>query len=154
MITNQTILLVDDEDNDAILVKRALAKAGVRVGFQRVHDGEDAIHYLKGDGKYKDRGEYPLPSLIILDLKMPRKNGFEVLKWIRAQESIKLIPIVVFTSSKERSDVNKAYDSGASAYMVKPNSFDHMVETMRVVAEYWLRLCAVPEVATRSRKGD
>ena len=144
MSARQTILLVDDEDNDAILIKRALTKAGAPVLFRRVKDGEQAVQYLQAEGEFDDRESHPFPSLVILDLKMPRRNGFEVLKWMRKNGATRLLPVVVFTSSKEKTDIYDAYELGANSYMVKPNSFDHLVKTLQIIHTYWLELSPSP----------
>jgi CheY-like chemotaxis protein len=152
MTRSNTILVVDDEDNDAILIKRALSKAQIRTGLQRVRDGEEALRYLKREGEFNDAEGHPFPSVVILDLKMPRRNGFEVLTWIRQNERTRLLPVVVFTSSREKEDINRAYELGANAYMVKPNSFDDLVEVVKSIYTYWLQLCTPPEMLGSKKK--
>lgn len=152
MNNGQTILLIDDEDNDAILIQRALMKAGIRGAFHRAKDGEDGIRYLKGETPYNNRANYALPTLVILDLKMPRKNGFEVLKWARGNKNTRRIPILVFTSSSERSDINKAYDYGANAYLVKPNSFECLTDLFKCVRDFWLTACTSPDFTDPEEK--
>ena len=114
-------LLADDDENDTYFIERALKEAQVANPLRRVRDGEEAIAYLKGEGGYGDREKFPLPHLMLLDLKMPRKNGFEVLEWVRGQPGLKRLPVIILTSSKEDSDINHAYDLGANTYLVKPS---------------------------------
>ena len=134
------ILHVDDDPNDRLLVKNAIqmTKTGVQVVF--ASDGTEAIDYLSGTGVYNDRERYPLPSLVLLDLKMPRQNGFEVLSWVRSQPTLKRLPIVIFTSSKHGEDMGRAYDSGANSYLVKPVTFNELVELARGLLNYWGKL--------------
>jgi len=108
-----TILHVDDDSNDVLLLQHACRKAGIEVQLQGVNDGDEAIAYLTGKDKFSDREKYPLPRLILLDLKMPRLSGFEVLSWMRQQEKLRRMPVVVLTSSSHDADVNRAYDMGA-----------------------------------------
>src|SRR5262245_6778938 len=100
------ILLVEDREDDILLVRKSFEKGGINNPFQVVRDGEEAIQYLAGEGRYSNRAEYPLPDLILLDLKMPRVDGFEVLMWIRRQPGFGSIPVVVLTSSDAIRDVN------------------------------------------------
>lgn len=116
------ILLAEDDPNDVFFMQRALAKAGVNVPLQVVKDGQEALDYLAGSGKYNNRVEFPLPSLVLLDLKMPFVSGFDVLAWIRLQPSLKDLPVVILTSSAEERDREKATELGAMAYCIKPPS--------------------------------
>lgn len=132
-----TILHVEDDPNDVLLLQRAFRKAGANATIQAVSDGDRAVAYLSGAGEFADRELYPLPQLVLLDLKMPRKSGMEVLSWVRSQPELKRLVIVVFTSSKHDEDVNKAYDIGANSYMVKPVGFDSLVELCKTLTHYW-----------------
>lgn len=105
-----TILLAEDDENDVFFMERAFKEAQIANPLIRVKDGEEAIAYLEGSGAYADRIQFPLPYLVLLDLKMPRKNGFEVISWVREQPCLKRLPLVVLTSSKEDPDVNRAYE--------------------------------------------
>ncbi len=145
-IEDYTILLVEDDPNDIILIKRALRKAKVVNPIQVVEDGEQAADYLTGEGAYVDRKRYPLPGLLLLDLKLPRKSGFGVLKWLRQQPVLKRLLVVVLTSSNEVADINRAYDLGANSYLVKPVDFDALLDMMKDVNAYWLHLNETPEV--------
>jgi len=135
-----SILLVEDDPNDIILIKRAFGKATITNPFQVVEDGEEAVAYLAGKGRYGDREKYPLPILLLLDLKLPRKSGHEVLEWLRRQPMLKRLPVVVLTSSQQSSDINRAYDLGANSYLVKPVTFDALVEMVKTLDFYWLIL--------------
>src|SRR5688572_26902506 len=108
MTDQAVILLAEDRDDDVVLVRRSFAKAFITNPLQVVRNGEEAIEYLSGEGQYANRAEYPLPALVLLDLKMPGKDGFEVIKWIRQQPGLNTLPIVVLTSSENMRDVNTA----------------------------------------------
>lgn len=145
--TANSILLVEDDSNDVILVRRAFRKAEIDIPIQIVSDGEEAIAYLTNQPPYEDREEYPLPTLILLDLKLPRVTGLEVLEWIRNQPHLKRLLVVVLTSSSESPDVNKAYDLGANSYLIKPVTFSNLVELMEKVHGYWFTLNQPPLIA-------
>src|SRR5437867_12114441 len=137
----RTILLAEDEQNDVILFQRAMDRASLNTdSLKVVQDGEQAISYLSGQGIYANRDLYPLPTLLLLDLKMPRKSGLEVLSWLRKQPQLRYLIVVFLTSSNRSEDVRLAYDAGANSYLVKPVEFTEMVEMMRHVSVYWLWL--------------
>src|SRR5439155_13492332 len=117
MLDQETILMVEDDPNDALLIQRALQKAGLRHPLKLVRDGDQAIAYLSGQGIYEDRQRYPLPFLVLLDLRMPGTDGFEVLQWARQEPALKRLLIVVLTSSNLQSDVDRAYEFGANSYL-------------------------------------
>ncbi len=123
---NLTVLLAEDEANDVFLMQRAVRKMDAPVSLQIATDGEEAIHYLSGQNKYSDRNLYPLPNLILLDIKMPRKNGFDVLGWLKQDATLTHIPVVMVSSSKVKSDIDRSHELGASAYLVKPVNFDEL----------------------------
>lgn len=139
-ISEYTILLVEDDANDVTLIRRAFERAKLANPVQVVNDGEQAVAYLAGEGEYADRARYPLPVLILLDLKMPRKSGHEVLEWLKQQPGLKRVPVVVLTSSTETPDVNRAYDLGANSYLVKPVAFDDLLGMVKTLGVYWLIL--------------
>jgi len=120
MLTQPLILIVEDNTNDALLVLQTLKQASVPHLVQAVPDGETALAYLSGMGAYSDREKFPLPSLVLLDLKMPGIDGFEVLAWVRQQPQFKDLRVVVLTSSTDGRDLNKAYRLGASSFLLKP----------------------------------
>ena len=146
----ETILLVEDNPDDVLLIKRAFKKAGLPHALRVASHGEDAVDYLAGDGGYADREKHPFPSLMLLDLQLPRRSGHEVLEWLRAQEDLRRLPVVVLTSSREPADINRAYDLGANSYLVKPVSFDALLEMVQVLERYWIALAERPE-APRAR---
>lgn len=138
------VLVAEDDDNDIFFLERAFKQAQIINPLIRVSDGEEAIAYLRGENEYANREKHPLPQLMLLDLKMPRKNGFDVITWIRSQPGLKRLPIVVLTSSKEDPDINRAYEIGANTYLVKPVKFEGLVEMMRTLNLYWLMLAEKP----------
>ncbi len=120
MTTAGVILLVEDNEDDVFLMKRALRLAGVANPVFLVTDGEQATQYLAGEGPYADRAKFPMPSVVFLDLKLPFRSGHEVLAWIRRQQALESLVVVVLTSSDEPSDLRRAYSLGANSYLVKP----------------------------------
>jgi CheY-like chemotaxis protein len=145
------ILLVEDDPNDILLLQRAFDKTKSLKRFHSVRNGEEAMAYLNGDRQYADRSLFPLPQLLILDLKLPRKSGCEVLQWIRQQPGLKRLPIVVLTSSKQVADVNRVYELGANSYLVKPIAFDALLELVKTVTRYWLALNEIPDVTPKKQ---
>jgi CheY-like chemotaxis protein len=141
------ILLADDDENDVLLMRRAFNKAHLANSLHTVADGEEAIAYLEGQEKFADRGQFPLPGLLLLDLKMPRKNGFEVLRWIRSHPALKRMLVIILTSSKETRDINRAYELGANSYLVKPPDFQDLIKMIKSVEDYWIMLNQQPELA-------
>ncbi len=136
------ILLVEDDDPDIFFVKRATeAENGHEV--QAVHDGNEAIGYLRGEGKYADRGKYHLPNVILTDLKMPGMDGFAFLEWLRANPQHSIVPVVVYSNSHMERDVREAYRLGANAYIAKPSALKDMVHMLRLIYEFWSR-CEIP----------
>lgn len=142
----ETILLVEDNLKDVALVQRAFRKAQISTPLQVVTDGEQAIAYLQGEAPYDDRTQHPLPILILLDLKLPRRSGTEVLFWLRQQPGLKRIPVVVLSASREEVDVNQTYDLGVNAYMVKPVGFDNLVRILETLNVHWLTLNEKPQI--------
>jgi CheY-like chemotaxis protein len=140
-----TILVAEDDPNDALLIKRAFTKCGIPNPVFIVSDGEEAIAYLSGVGKYSDRLEYPVPDFFITDLKMPRKTGFDVLEWLRGNENYALLPAIVLSSSKQPEDIRRAYTLNANSYFTKPADFAHLQELLKKIYDYWLS-CERPEI--------
>jgi CheY-like chemotaxis protein len=140
------ILLVEDSSTDILLIQRAFKQANVHNPIRIVKDGDEAVSYLSGENGYRDRARFPLPALILLDLKLPRRHGLEVLTWLKEQPGIKRIPVVVLTSSREDKDIDRAYDLGVNSYLVKPvksDALNHLIETIN---SYWLRSNEFPDV--------
>lgn len=133
-----TILHVEDDSNDALLFNHACKKAELTFELHTVTDGEEAISYLRGDADFSDRLRFPLPQLMILDLKMPRVNGFDVLQWVRSTDGLKQLPIVVLSSSNHQGDVQRAYALGANSFLVKPVSFEALIDLAKSIQGYWL----------------
>ena len=144
MNQGQTILLVDDSENDLDLMRIAFQKAQFNNPLQQVRNGEEAIAYLKGEGAYSDRSAFPLPAVMLLDLNMPMKNGFDVLDWLRSKSSLhKRIPTIVLTASARPEDVERAFDLGASSYLVKPGALEDLIAMIRCLRD-WLRINHFP----------
>lgn len=133
------ILLVEDNPDDVLLAQRALRKAALPVTMQVVQDGDEAVAYLGGGGPFGDRDRHPLPALVLLDLKLPKRSGLEVLRWVRAQAALDTTPVVVLTSSSEDEDIQKAYALGANSYLQKPVAFSGLVQLLGVLDLYWFR---------------
>ena len=135
-----TILLVEDDADDAELIAYAFDKAGISNPLATVSDGDAAIAYIEGTGPYADRARHPLPALILLDLKLPRRSGFDVLRAIRADPAAKHTPVVVLTSSDQHADIAHAYALCANSYLVKPVSRDSLLAMARMLNAYWVKL--------------
>ena len=139
MSDRSAILIADDDDDALVLLENAFELAQISNPRRIVRNGREAIDYLSGNGIYADREMYPWPALMLLDLKMPASDGFEVLKWWSEHKRLKELPIIVMTSSNQESDIQKAMALGASAYQVKPGSFNYLVEVARELRERWLK---------------
>jgi CheY-like chemotaxis protein len=139
----QTILLVDDSKDNLFLMREALKMAKCINPLQEVHNGEEAIKYLKGEGAYSDRDLFPLPVVMLLDLNMPKLNGFGVLSYVRAQPGLKRLTIIVLTASARDKDLERAADMGANAFLVKPISLVALASMMRFVCD-WIAISCFP----------
>jgi len=152
------ILLAKDREDEVLLILRAFREANFLNPLHVVTNGEEAVAYLEGTGKYANRAEYPLPALLLLDLKMPRKNGFEVLEWIRHQPDLKALRVVVLTASDHIADVNRAYQLGANSFLVKPVAFPNFVEMTRALKGFWVWTeepqISRPELPANSRRNS
>ena len=146
MVDFGVLLLAEDREDDIVLLRKAFAKANLLNPVHIVRDGAEVLAYLTGEGKYANRAEFPLPDLLLLDLAMPKMNGFEVLTWIRQQPNLRALRVVVLTSSDRIQDVNLAYQLGANSFIVKPMDFEQFVEVSRAVKGYWLWLSKAPEI--------
>jgi CheY-like chemotaxis protein len=141
-----TVLLVEDDLNDIFLVKRAFKIAKIENPLQVVTDGLEAVQYLRGEGKYEDRSAHPLPKLIVMDIKMPRQSGFEVLQWVKRDGPLRRIPVIIVSSSDNPTDINRAYELGANAYMIKPVDYREVEHLFSSITHYWGLECAKPEL--------
>jgi CheY-like chemotaxis protein len=141
---NAVILLVEDRSDDVLLMLRSFERAGIKAPFVVAQDGDEAIQYLSEAGKYSNRDTHPIPDLVLLDLKLPKTDGFEVLQWIRSRPELLGLRVVVLTSSQQISDVNKAYALGANSFLVKPMDVDGLVELSGLIAANWFQWSSVP----------
>ncbi len=149
MIEDPIVLLVDDSKNDAMLMRTVFERAGFVQPMRFAVDGDDAIAYLRGDGRYGDRKLFPLPTTVLLDLNMPRKNGFEVLDWIRHQPALRRLRVYILSASSRAQDIERAYDLGANSYLVKPGNLDGLLEMAKCLVA-WLRISHFAPVAEAS----
>ena len=140
------LLLVEDDSNDILLIQRAFRRASLTIPLSVVKDGDKAIDYLSGQAPYGDRTQHPWPSLILLDLKLPRRSGLEVLAWIKVQPVLRRIPVVVLTSSRENADVDRAYEIGANSYLVKPVTFSALESMIEALDKFWLQANQYPSI--------
>jgi CheY-like chemotaxis protein len=138
------VLLVEDNEDDILFVQRAFRRAKLSNALPVVEDGDAAVAYLSGQGEYADRNRHPMPTLILLDIKLPRRSGLEVLEWLRAQAGLRRIPVVMLTSSRESADVDRAFDLGASGYLVKPVDFNGLLEMVKTIGMYWMVMSELP----------
>jgi CheY-like chemotaxis protein len=147
IVMTKLILHVEDDENDVLLTRHAMEKAGVVNPVQVACDGQQAIDYLKGEGKFANRAEFPLPYLVLLDLKLPYVPGIDVLKFIRQAHLPALV--VVLTSSDSQADIAEAYHFGANGYIVKPNESARLFEIAKAIKDFWLTLNRPPSETPR-----
>lgn len=138
MISQSAILYVEDEPTDVMLLRIALTRAGLTNPVHVAVDGAQAIDYLAGNGPFADRSQHPLPALVLLDLNLPKKSGFDVLSWIRQQPQLSSLPVVIYTSSVGLTDKDTARLLGATDYFIKRSAVSHIAELARSFAERWL----------------
>ena len=148
MSEQETILLVDDSENDHFMMRRAFKKAGFNNPLQEVHNGEQAMAYLQGEGIYSDREKFPMPSAVLLDLNMPRKDGRQALEEIKDDPVLCVIPVIVFTTSNAPDDLRQVYRLGASAYVLKPNGYPEYIDFARSFKN-WLERISLPVLDVR-----
>jgi CheY-like chemotaxis protein len=134
------VLVAEDREDDVLMLQRAFRQLGFDIPVQYVNNGDETIAYLAGTGRFANREEYPVPDLLLLDLKMPRKSGFEVLQWLQKQPSLSKLRIVVLTTSSDIYEVNRAYQLGAASFLTKPLHFNEFRDTIQAVYNYWLAL--------------
>jgi len=135
---DQTILLVEDEPNSVFLLQHVLKRAGIANPVYVAKDGREALDYLEGIGPFADRGTHPLPALVLLDLKLPRADGFEVLERIRKRPDTQKLIVLILTSSASDDDIARAYALGTNAYLVKPLRLEKLEEMVRAIKDFWL----------------
>lgn len=128
-------LLVEDDENDFVLMKRAMQRVSADAQLLWVRDGLEAKEYLLGTSVFADRAQFPFPSVILSDLKMPRCSGLELVQWVRLQPSLQMLPFIMFSSSDQQTDVSLAYEDGANWYLAKPSSFEGLVEMLQRLSE-------------------
>lgn len=150
MSERHNILLVDDGENDLVLMHAAFKMAGCSIPLHEVHNGEEAIAYLKGEGDFGDRNKFPLPTIMLLDLNMPRKNGFDVLTWVRSQPLLKRLSIIVLTASMRSQDIEQAFDLGATSFLVKPSDLDDLAAMIRCLCG-WIQINRFPPLIETAR---
>jgi CheY-like chemotaxis protein len=136
--SNSTILVAEDEESDVLILRRAFRNANLGQSLKVVADGSQVVNYLSGHAPFQNRAENPLPSLLLLDLKMPNMNGFEVLEWLGSQPQFKRLPVIVLSSSGHASDMEKALALGARDYRIKPLRFEAMVEMVQSIVGRWM----------------
>ena len=140
-----TVVIAEDGEDDIALLERALEAIACEHTIKVVRDGQEAIDYLRGSGKYEDRENYPFPDVMLLDLKMPRVSGLEVLQWLNKHPECSVLPAIVFSASARDADIKRAYDLGASAYFVKPIAFDELKEILFCTFKFWGK-CTKPQL--------
>lgn len=138
------ILIADDDAEDTMLIRDALKESRLKNGVKSVENGEELMQYLRNEGKYSDKKKYPTPGIVLLDLNMPKKDGREALKEIKADKNLRTIPIVILTTSKAEEDILKTYNLGVSSFITKPVKFSTMVDVMRTLNKYWFEIVELP----------
>ena len=147
-----SFLIAEDDENDVFFLQRAFQQAKIENPLHVVRDGQEAIDYLSGEGEFSDRALHPLPHLLILDLKMPRKTGLEVLGWLHEQPELGSLPVLVLSSSAQRTDIERAYELGANGFVVKPASVEKRVELAKLIGTFWLDFNEGPLVCTEGQE--
>ena len=145
MNETQTILLVDDSENDILLLRIAFAAAGIINPLQEARNGDEAVAYLQGEKPFSNRKKFPLPAIMLLDLNMPTRSGFEVLEWVRAQPGLKRLTVIILTASLRAEDVDRAFDLGANAFLVKPSSIEGLTAIARCLHK-WMGCINFPQL--------
>lgn len=142
-----TILMADDDAEDRMLAREALEESRLANDFRYVENGEELLDYLRRRGQYADPAVSPRPGLILLDLNMPRKDGFEALAEIKEDPNLRQIPVVILTTSRAEEDVYRGYDLGVNSFITKPVSFEGLVEAMKTLGRYWFEIVELPKTA-------
>ncbi|MHC2992220.1 chemotaxis protein CheY [Pontibacter sp. HJ8] len=139
------ILIADDDAEDRMLIKEALDESRLTNAVQFVENGEELMDYLHNRGNFADKEKYPTPGLILLDLNMPKKDGREALKEIKADDHLRVLPVVVLTTSKAEEDILRTYNLGVSSFITKPVSFSSLVDVMKTLSKYWFEIVELPK---------
>ena len=150
MPNRKAILVADDSAEDAFILKRAFERAGMTVPIQFVKDGQELVDYLSGTDSFANRQNHPMPRVVLLDLKMPKMDGFDVLRWLQGQPELRRLIVTVLSSSDESKDVNLAYDLGANSYVVKPGSLNGYANIVEKLRDYWLEVNRPPDYVLMS----
>jgi two-component system response regulator len=140
----RVVLVVDDREDDIVLTQEAFAQAKVPTQLFVVRDGAEAISYLEGSGKFANRAEFPIPDLMLLDINMPKVDGFEVLRWVRSNPDLKSLRVVMLTTSDQMIDIDLAYELGVNSYVVKPIKFQSYVELIGFLLKFWFVSSSTP----------
>lgn len=140
----KTVLLVEDDNNDVVMMKLACQRAGISHQFMVVRDGDAAVEYLSGTGAFGNGAAHPLPDLVFLDIKMPKRDGHQVLQWIRPQDGLKNVPVIMLTGSDQAADVTQAYQLGATSYLQKMADPAEFAQAVRIILKYWLDFHTTP----------
>jgi CheY-like chemotaxis protein len=139
-------MVVDDNDGDILFFSRAFKQAGFKNRLITLSSGDETVKYLSGEGCYANREEFPMPKLALLDIKMPGIDGLEVLQWMRQNNSLDQIPVLMLTTSSYPEEVKRAYALGANAYLVKPMDLQEFANQVKAMGQFWLEHCRLPEV--------
>jgi CheY-like chemotaxis protein len=139
------ILIAEDDENDVIILERALRQVGFTNPFHVCKDGVDVVAYLCGRAPYQDRQKFPFPRILITDLKMPKMDGMQILKWLHQHQHCNVIPKIVLSASRQASDIQEAYKWGANSYFVKPGSYARLTQMLKLFFDYW-EMCEKPEL--------
>lgn len=145
-MAHSTILLVEDSEEDFITTKRALKRAGVANTIDRVKTGDEVIEYLRHTGRFENREDHTLPGLILLDLNLPGMDGRDALRILKADDELKTIPVIVFTTSRDKRDIDACYRDGANSYVQKPVDFEGFVQALGRLNDYWFEISILPRV--------
>ena len=148
------ILMADDDEDDILLTQKALRQGKLLNELYCVRDGEELLDYLFHQGAYTDAAKAPRPGIILLDLNMPRKDGREALKEIKASSNVNDIPVVVFTTSKAEEDIYRSYKLGVNSFITKPVTFDRLIEVMQMIGKYWFEIVTLPPEENKGAYGD
>jgi len=146
------ILVVEDSEDQVLLLGHAFKKIGMTNPVQVVSCGEDAIDYLSGIGRYSDWKEFPVPSIVLLDLNLPGLNGLDVLRWIRQQPGLRALRVAMLTSSELSQEISAAYEAGANVFLTKPPTLDRLIEMMRAFRAHWLEIAQAPQISRPVQK--